>query len=281
MTSPTDQSVAGNAFLEIVNPSVDTSSIQHALFDFDGTISVMREGWQEIMIPLFVEVLADTPNHEGIEQLEQYARDYVARSTGIDTIYQMIHLAEQVESRGGRPLDPLDYKKEYLKRLMDRISSRIEAVRSGEVHPLDVTMKGAIAFLEMMRDHGVKMYVASGTDHANVVDEATVVGAAQFFGEHIYGALDNYWERSKAKVIQDILQKNNLSGNSLVVFGDGFVEIENCKEAGGIAVGVASDEVNRCGMNQWKRERLIDAGADVIIPDFSDIDALERFLFNS
>jgi len=29
--------------------------IKYALFDFDGTVSLIREGWQGIMIPYFAE----------------------------------------------------------------------------------------------------------------------------------------------------------------------------------------------------------------------------------
>ena len=266
-------------YIEILNPNLNTSHIRHALFDFDGTISVMREGWPDVMIPLMVEILLDTPNNEGKDALEEYCREYVDQSTGIDTIYQMMHIAEQVEARGGIPLEPMDYKKEYLRRLMLRIAHRIDSVKSGEVKPKDMVMEGSLEFVELLESKGIKMYVASGTDHANVVDEANALGVAHYFGEHIYGALDNYLERSKAKVIQSILETNNLSGDSLMVLGDGFVEIENCKAVGGIAIGVASDEVNRRGWNDWKRERLTRAGADVIIPDFSDIPALEKLLF--
>jgi phosphoglycolate phosphatase len=65
----------------------------------------------------------------------------------------------------------------------------------------------------------------------------------------------------------------------LVAFGDGFVEIEDAKSAGGIAVGVASNEATRQGIDTWKRERLIQAGADLIIPDFREQEALIAHLF--
>ena len=51
-------------------------------------------------------------------------------------------------------------------------------------------------------------------------------------------------------------------------FGDGFVEIEEIRRVGGVAVAVASDETNRRGINSWKRERLIRAGADIVIGDY-------------
>ena len=276
-TSVNDETKSG--YLEIVNKDVDFSHFKFALFDFDGTVSLLREGWQHIMAPMIVEFLKDTPNHEDDETLDKLAWDYIAQSTGIDTIYQMMFIADEVKKRGGKPLEPMDYKKEYLRRLMMRIQHRIEDVENGKVNPLDVTVRGSIDFLQMLADKGIKMYVASGTDHDDVVHEANAVGVAHHFGPHIYGALDNYLERSKAKVIKDILEKNELRGDSLVVFGDGFVEIENSKQAGGLAIGVASDETNGCQLNEWKRERLIKAGADVIISDFGDIEALKKLLF--
>ncbi len=266
-------------YIEIVNKQADFSNFKYALFDFDGTISLLREGWQQVMAPLMVEYLKDTPEHEDGQALEQFVWDYIGKSTGIDTIYQMMFIADEVRKRGGTPRDPLEYKKEYLRRLWERIQDRVHSLEAGKIKPEDITVLGSLDFLAYLKAKGIEMYVASGTDHDSVVREANAVGAAGFFGEHIYGALDNYWERSKAKVIKDILEKNSLSGNSLVVFGDGFVEIENCKQAGGLAVGVASDEVNGFGLNEWKRERLINAGADIIISDFGNPRELYKILF--
>ena len=42
------------AVMEIVRPWKGMD-IRYALFDFDGTISLIRQGWQDIMIPYFVE----------------------------------------------------------------------------------------------------------------------------------------------------------------------------------------------------------------------------------
>ena len=58
------------------------------------------------------------------------------------------------------------------------------------------------------------------------------------------------------------------------------MEIENAKEVGAIAVGVASVEDNMYNMNADKRERLIRAGADIIIPDFREGSQLLNYLFN-
>jgi hypothetical protein len=63
-----------------------------------------------------------------------------------------------------------------------------------------------------------------------------------------------------------------------VAFGDGYVEIEDTKAAGGIAVGVASNEAIRSGIDEWKRRRLIAAGADIIVPDFREGGQLLAYL---
>jgi phosphoglycolate phosphatase len=105
------------------------------------------------------------------------------------------------------------------------------------------------------------------------------LGLTPYFGDHIYGALDDYQNFSKRMVIERILRENHLAGPELVAFGDGFVEIEDTKAAGGIAIGVASSEATRQGIDAWKRQRLIQAGADLIIPDFRDHEALVAYLF--
>ena len=69
-----------------------------------------------------------------------------------------------------------------------------------------------------------------------------------------------------------MIRENAIRGEQLLSFGDGYVEIENTKEAGGLAVAVASDEANNGSgrMDDWKRERLSGVDADVVIPDFRD-----------
>ncbi len=52
------------------------------------------------------------------------------------------------------------------------------------------------------------------------------------------------------------------------------------KTAGGIAVGVATDEARRQGVDAWKRERLLKAGADLIIPEYREQEALVAYLCN-
>src|SRR6516165_1062477 len=94
------------------------------LFDFDGTLSLIRSGWMEVMVPMMVEILAELNTGESDEQLREVVEGFVWKLTGKDTIYQMIALEEAVRSRGGTPQEPLAYKRMYLERLWQRIKGR-------------------------------------------------------------------------------------------------------------------------------------------------------------
>jgi phosphoglycolate phosphatase-like HAD superfamily hydrolase len=251
-----------------------------AVFDFDGTLSLVREGWPEVMVPMMVEELAATGTKESPETLGAIARDFVAELTGKQTIYQMIRLAEEIEKRGGTPQEPVAYKHRYHDLLMERITGRREALRNGTRKAEEMLVPYSIEILEGLIERDVTVYLASGTDENFVREEAELLGLGRYFGRHIYGAQDNYKDFSKAMVIERILRENNVEGSRLVGFGDGYVEIDNIKAAGGTAVAVASDETNRSGRpDPWKRDRLIGVGADIVIPDFRDYAVLLRYLW--
>jgi phosphoglycolate phosphatase len=264
--------------IEILNPDLRRGHIRHALFDFDGTISLIREGWQQVMIPMMVEILLALETGESEVALTAIVTQFVDRLTGKQTIYQMIQLCDEVRQRGGEPLDPLTYKWMYLARLWEHIESRGAALKEGRVERDQMMVPGSLDTLEAMRSRGVACYLASGTDESYVLDEADALGITPYFAS-IHGALDDYQSYSKKMVIERIIDENHLSGSEFVAFGDGFVEIEDARAVGGIAVGVATNEATRCGINRWKRERLIQAGADLIIPDFREHGRLMAYLF--
>lgn len=264
--------------IETINPDVTRGRIRHALFDFDGTLSLIREGWQDVMIPMMVELLLQTPAHESEAAIEAVVREFVARLTGKQTIYQMIQLAEEIRQRGGEPLEPLAYKYLYLDRLGVRIAGRLADLKGGRVDPDSLMVPGSRGMLEALAGRGVACYLASGTDEPFVLDEARSLGVSDCFAG-IYGAKDDYKSFSKRMLIDRIIAEHALSGPEFVAFGDGFVEIEDTKRVGGIAVGVATDEARRMGIDEWKRNRLIEAGADLIIPDFREHQALVAYLW--
>ena len=267
--------------LEIIDDHALSHRFKYAVFDFDGTLSLIRQGWQQIMIPYFTDEMRNTP--KGKERTEEdvakEAREFIYVNTGKQTIYQCIELAERINAMGGHALDPQAYKDEYIRRLLIAIDGRLTGLENGTLAADDLLVPGSRELLTMLRRHNVAMYLASGTDHDHVLREASLLRVTEFFDGHIYGAQRDYKTFSKKMVIDRIINENHLAGDALVGFGDGYVEIENIRSVEGFAVGVASDEAHRTGIDDWKRERLIRAGANIIIPDFRNVPELEAYLF--
>ena len=240
--------------VELPAPLEPRPEISHVLFDFDGTLSLIRQGWPEVMVPMFVEALPRLPG-ETDEQVEQLVLDDIMRLNGKQTIYQMIQLVERIEQRGGEAREPLWYKHEYLRRLEAHIGARTAGLRNGAILADQLLVHGARPLLEHLRDRGLQLYLASGTDESAVKAEAALLGLTTAFGSHIYGALDDYKQFSKKMIIDRILNEHGITGRQLLAFGDGYVEIENTKQVGGLAVAVASDEAhNGSGkVDEWKR----------------------------
>jgi phosphoglycolate phosphatase-like HAD superfamily hydrolase len=266
--------------IEIIREVRPGIPFRHVLFDFDGTLSLIREGWPAVMVGMMRDEIMATGTGEAPEEIDRLCYDFVMRLNGKQTIYQMIQLADEIRARGARPADPLVYKQEYLRRLMEKIRHRREGLRSGISNPEDYLVPGTLEMLAAVKKRGLAVYLASGTDQDDVIDEAALLGLVPYFGSQVYGAIDDYKKYSKKMVIERILSENNVDGTTLLGFGDGYVEIANIKSAGGVAVAVASDEAGRSGRpNAWKRDRLIGVGADIVIPDFRETEALLGYMF--
>ncbi len=263
--------------MEIIRyPSKDLP-MKSAIFDFDGTVSLIREGWQDVMIPYFVEELQMAAPEESKDTLATSVREFVDLLTGKQTIFQCQRLAEEVAAKGANPKDPMEYKKEYLRRLEERISHRHNELKNG-MDPEKYRVKGAVSLLQGLKDRGVKIYLASGTDEEDVKREAELLGLTEYFNGGIWGALDHITHCSKELVIKKIIEENKIHPQQLVSFGDGYVEIELVKNIGGFTFGVATEEARRKGIDLWKRNRLLSAGADVIIPDFEEAKEILEFI---
>ncbi len=266
--------------IECVRPVVSRGRFTDVLFDFDGTLSLIREGWPDVMIPMMVEVLHGVGTQESAEMLQGLVRDFVMELNGKQTIYQMMRLVAEVERRGGKARPPLEYKQIYHERLMSKIGSRRAALRDNDVASDEMLVPGSRQLLTALQAKEIRMYLASGTDEHFVREEVELLNLAPFFGDRVYGARDDFQSFSKSMVIQRIVKENAIGGDQLLGFGDGYVEIENIKSAGGTAVAVASDEKNRGGrVDPWKRERLIGVGADLVIADYHEQNRLIDFLF--
>jgi phosphoglycolate phosphatase-like HAD superfamily hydrolase len=267
-------------WMEIVRPDALSrlGDVRYAVFDFDGTISVIRQGWEHIMVPLMVEMICGDAGP--MEAIEVEVREYVDRSTGVLTIKQMGWLAEAVRRHGlsGDPKTALEYKRIYNERLLTPVRRRLGQLSQGECTRDEYMVAGVRQFVEGLHTRGVELYLTSGTDEVYVLQEAAALGVDEFFEGRIFGARDDTEFYTKERIIQRILGENDLQGRQLLVVGDGPVEIRNAVAREALALGVASDEVRRCGWSLRKRRRLINAGADLLIADFRQHAHLLRFL---
>jgi len=143
----------------------------------------------------------------------------------------------------------------------------------------DLTLKNAVPFLQKLYDAGIILHLASGTDEQDVKKEAHILGYDHLFEDRIYGALGDVTKEAKKMVLNRILNAIGESASwRIATFGDGPVEIRETRKRGGVTIGIASDELKRFGLNEKKRSRLIKAGADIIVPDFSQFQHLLSLL---
>ena len=236
--------------------------IRHVLFDFDGTLSFVRAGWAEVMTEMFAELL------DGADRA--HVLEGIMSLNGKATIHQMEWLAAERRARGIPAADAAEYLEEFLRRLHQLIEERLAGDRE------KLLVSGARALLEMLRQRGLTLHIASGTDERAVRHEAEALGIAHYFGGRIHGAQADARAFSKMTIIEAILRDFDCPGAALLSFGDGHIETECTKRVGGVAVAVASDESEPGSgrIDASKRERLLAAGADVVIADYRNAAAL-------
>jgi phosphoglycolate phosphatase-like HAD superfamily hydrolase len=211
-------------------------------------------------------------------------RDYIDKTTGMQTLAQMKGLVNLVRRFRCVPesevLDEFGYKKMYNGELSALVNRRIQKLERGELSVSDCTIKNAVEFLNHLHHEGAVLYLASGTDREDLELEADILGYRSLFGDRIYGAVGDVSFEAKRIVLEKILADiGNKIQEKVLTFGDGPVEIRETHKKGGYTIGVASDEVRRYGLNIAKRTRLIEAGADLIVPDYSQMNQLLEILF--
>lgn len=273
--------------IEIITKCPEDLRIKYAIFDNDGTLSTLREGWEQIMAPMMIKAVLGEKYQEAHESLYNNVKsavyELIDKTTGIQTLKQMSILLGLIRDFGFVPedkmLDEFGYKEIYNDDLMEMVRKREEKLRNGELMVEDLTIKNAIPFLKTLYDKGIRLFLTSGTDEADVKHEAAVLGYDFLFEGRISGATGNINSEAKKLVLDSILDSiGDAEAASIVTFGDGPVEIRETHKRGGITAGVASNELRRYGLNHAKRARLIKAGADIIVPDFSQPEKLLALL---
>ena len=254
---------------ELVNPGVRRGPFRVALFDFDGTLSLIREGWPRVMVGLMLDHLrAGGLVREPEVECAAHVEGFVMALNGHPTVRQMERFAEEVAARGGTPAAPSVYLQEYIDALMKVVRGRWDALESGRARADEWVVPEAHGILQRLHERGVPVYVASGTDLAHVSREVGLLQLTPHVGGRVFAPKDNDATFRKRDVIERAVRELGVRGEELLGFGDGVVETQEVKRAGGVAVGVASSEQGLRGVNAAKRETLIAAGADLIIPDY-------------
>ncbi|HEX3149865.1 MAG TPA: HAD family hydrolase [Gemmataceae bacterium] len=264
--------------IEIIRTDLPRGGYKAVLFDFDGTLSLLREGWPEIMVGMMVEALLPTKPKESQAELTKLVEEFVMALNGQPAIFQMVRLVKELQSRGGTAELPADYLRVYDSRLLRVVNERVREIRERLVVPARWAVPGSHELLKNLRERGLKLYLASGTHIRHVRSEADLLEVSPFFGREINAPDGGDPAFSKRGVIERILSENGIRGTELLSFGDGVVETEEVRRVGGTAVAVASDW-EQGGVNHWKRDRLVPAGADVVIPDYANHEQLVERLF--
>ena len=206
-------------------------------------------------------------------------------TTGIQTIVQMHGLKKIVLEEGiiekSKVKSGEEYKKIFLDKIMVSVNDRIKKFKKGERHLNDFSILGSVKMLNELKDRGLTLFLASGTDEENVIMEAMDLGYGKLFNGGIFGSKGNEIGDAKRIVINRIIKSGKCEGQNLMVIGDGPVEIIEGRRVGAFCIGVASDEIRRYGINHKKRTRLIRAGAHLVIPDFSQYNQLLNVIFKT
>ena len=263
--------------IEVVSELPRGRSVRHAILDFDGTISTLREGWEKIMAPVMIRSILgkgwESVSEDLYRGVQERVHEFIDATTGVQTIVQMNGLVEMVKEMGFVPAsdvkDARGYKQDYDKELQIMVDARMARLQSGELSTDDYMIKGSRRLLEALREAGIELFLASGTDEEFVLAEAAALGVDGFFTGRIFGSIGDPKVEAKKVVLERIVSEVGPRAlDGLVTFGDGPVEVRETKKRGSYAVGVASDEPRRFGWNLAKRSRLIRAGADLVTPDF-------------
>ncbi|MEO6789190.1 MAG: HAD family hydrolase [Chthoniobacteraceae bacterium] len=249
--------------------SLQPRAIRHVLMDWDGTTSLSRGGWAEIMTGLYAEHLPELAGEDAVAR-RKFAHTELMTLNGKPTIHQMVHLAELVRRRSGTPETAEDYHDEFQRRLGETVRARLERVRREAPGTDSLLVRGVRELFEILRARGIGLTLATGSVLHEVRHETELLDVARYF-EAMHGP-DSLDDRtfSKRAIIARLLDERGFDGASLLAFGDGPVEIAETKAVGGIAIAVASDEENHGSgrMDPAKRETLLAAGADGVIADF-------------
>ena len=262
--------------IEIIRP-FDGRNITTVLFDFDGTLSRERDGWVNLMVATNSAALAQAVPNISVKEAVEWVINDIEQTIGIPTYQQMERLAEEIERRRGKGFSPQRYKDVYNDALVYMVKSRHQKLKTHELELEELRVPGASELLtELYSKFGENaLFLASGTDIQPVQESVKLLGYDKFFGDRIIasGSTNNDEDCAKQLIIEKLITEKSLQPGQLLCFGDGVPEIEYTNQFGGACVGVLTSDKSHYESRghftiEQKRERLIKAGAHILVPDF-------------
>ena len=261
--------------IELTDGFQPRPGLRHVLMDWDGTISLLRAGWVEAMVDV---CLTGMPS---LDRATVHAE--MLAMNGKPSIHQMTRMAELIGAAGGSAQHPDEYQAQYLERITRIVSDRMEAVRGG-LPAHEVMVPGVRTMLDALMARGLDLSLASGTPQPELLVESALLKVSAVFAGRIHGPRDTTDRSfSKRAAIHQLVEEHGFNGSELLGIGDGPVEIGEVKAMGGLTVGVAGRdaEPGADGFDRFKRQQLLEAGADLLVADFRDADALVDLLLGS
>ncbi len=259
-----------------------------AIFDHDGTISTLRQGWEPIMRAVAIEAIAgsylSSLSLYTLNKITSSVEDLIEKTTGVQTLIQMHHIVDLVRFYGivaeNEIFSAAKYKEIYNNKLLKVVSERTSLLSRGLLSVEDLTIKDAVNVVKKLHNAGVILYLASGTDQKDLMEEASILGYAPYFTGGIFGSLGNIENDPKKVVLEKIsdLLPKGVTPEDCYIFGDGPVEMREAAKRGFSRIGILSDEKVRFGSNMDKRNRLILGGAQALLPDFSWFNSLSNYM---
>jgi len=259
--------------IEIINSP--TAAPHLAAIDFDGTMSLIRIGWQQVMHGVMQAALL--PHYPDSARLDSEIYTYIAHSTGQPSIIQMAWVDEQVILHGGPARGAQAYLDLFSHAMRDRIDHKIASIHD-DASADALMVPGARAFLQMLAYYNVRIALVSGTEHIHLLRESAALRIDHFFDAGIHGPGPHNPGFTKGDAMAALIDTYQVAPARFLSVGDGPVEIMAGKSLAGYSIAVASHEASG-GLDDDKRRHLIAAGADAVIANFHQLHDITTLLF--
>lgn len=247
-----------------------------AAVDFDGTMSLIRIGWQQVMHGVMKAALYDY--HPNLTHIDADIRTYIAHSTGQPSIIQMAWVDEQVLLYGGPHRGAQHYLDQFSNAMKSQIDARVASI-TDETTADAFMIAGARQFLQALAQRDIRIALVSGTEYHHLVRESAALKIDSYFDAGIFGPGAHAPGFTKHDAIAQLVARYNVAPGALLSVGDGPVEIKAGKALGGYSLAVASDEQGG-GLDEDKRQHLLDADADAVVANFIHLDTLIQALLS-